>query len=87
VPLMPVWRNFFLRSGVRTGFSPLRRLDSAFMRKTTKKELLDMGIDLRDLDQSRTHQFLNHKIGHQCPLPGIAPSSTKDTAGDNGVPW
>jgi simple sugar transport system ATP-binding protein len=47
VPLMPVWRNFFLGNEVRKG--PL--MDIAFMRRTTKKELLDMGIDLRDVDQ------------------------------------
>jgi simple sugar transport system ATP-binding protein len=47
VPLMPVWRNFFLGNEVR------RRLgmDIEFMKRTTKKELLDMGIDLRDVDQ------------------------------------
>jgi simple sugar transport system ATP-binding protein len=27
------------------------RMDIAFMRRTTKQELLDMGIDLRDVDQ------------------------------------
>jgi simple sugar transport system ATP-binding protein len=47
VPLMPVWRNFFLGNEVRKG--PL--MDIGFMRRTTKKELLDMGIDLRDVDQ------------------------------------
>jgi simple sugar transport system ATP-binding protein len=47
VPLMPVWRNFFLGNEVRKG----PRMDIGFMRKTTKKELLDMGIDLRDVDQ------------------------------------
>ena len=47
VPLMPVWRNFFLGNEVRKG----PRMDIAFMRNTTKKELLDMGIDLRDVDQ------------------------------------
>ena len=47
VPLMPVWRNFFLGNEVRKG----PRMDIAFMRRTTKKELLDMGIDLRDVDQ------------------------------------
>jgi simple sugar transport system ATP-binding protein len=47
VPLMPVWRNFFLGNEVRKGL----RMDIAFMRRTTKKELLDMGIDLRDVDQ------------------------------------
>jgi simple sugar transport system ATP-binding protein len=47
VPLMPVWRNFFLGNEVKKG--PL--LDIGFMKRTTKKELLDMGIDLRDVDQ------------------------------------
>src|SRR5437016_5415713 len=47
VPLMPVWRNFFLGNEVRKGV----RMDIAFMRTTTKQELLDMGIDLRDVDQ------------------------------------
>ncbi|MBG0561448.1 ATP-binding cassette domain-containing protein [Actinoplanes aureus] len=47
VPLMPVWRNFFLGNEVRKGL----RMDIGFMRETTKKELLDMGIDLRDVDQ------------------------------------
>jgi simple sugar transport system ATP-binding protein len=51
VPLMPVWRNFFLGSEVRKRVGPLRRLDIDFMRKTTKHELLEMGIDLRDVDQ------------------------------------
>jgi simple sugar transport system ATP-binding protein len=51
VPLMPVWRNFFLGSEVRRGFGPLKRLNSEFMRHTAKHELLEMGIDLRDVDQ------------------------------------
>jgi simple sugar transport system ATP-binding protein len=51
VPLMPVWRNFFLGSEKRRGAGPLKRLDIGFMRSTAKKELLDMGIDLRDVDQ------------------------------------
>lgn len=50
-PLMPVWRNFFLGSEVTKGWGPFSRLDVDFMRKTAKKELLDMGIDLRDVDQ------------------------------------
>jgi simple sugar transport system ATP-binding protein len=51
VPLMPVWRNFFLGSEVRKGAGPLSRLDIGFMRRTTKTELANMGIDLRDVDQ------------------------------------
>jgi simple sugar transport system ATP-binding protein len=47
VPLMPVWRNFFLGNEVRRG--PL--LNVGFMKSTARKELLDMGIDLRDVEQ------------------------------------
>ncbi|MBD3008534.1 ATP-binding cassette domain-containing protein [Streptomyces sp. 5-10] len=51
VPLMPVWRNFFLGSEMHKGRGPLRRLDVEAMRTTTHRELLRMGIDLRDVDQ------------------------------------
>ncbi|MFY0409537.1 ATP-binding cassette domain-containing protein [Solicola sp. PLA-1-18] len=51
VPLMPVWRNFFLGSEPTTGFGPFKKLDVATMKKTTKSELAAMGIDLRDVDQ------------------------------------
>ncbi|MFI7494430.1 ATP-binding cassette domain-containing protein [Kocuria sp. M4R2S49] len=51
VPLMPVWRNFFLGSELTTGFGPFKRLDVAKMKEITKQELADMGIDLRDVDQ------------------------------------
>ncbi len=51
VPLMPVWRNFFLGSERCKGSGPFKRLDIPFMRETTKNELLSMGIDLRDVDQ------------------------------------
>jgi simple sugar transport system ATP-binding protein len=47
VPLMPVWRNFFLGNELRKGPA----MDLARMRRATKQELLDMGIDLRDVDQ------------------------------------
>ena len=39
VPLMPVWRNFFLGTEVRKGIGPVSGMDIAFMKKTTKKEL------------------------------------------------
>jgi simple sugar transport system ATP-binding protein len=51
VPLMPVWRNFFLGSEISKGFGPFRRLDVEFMKRTTKSELAAMGIDLRDVEQ------------------------------------
>jgi simple sugar transport system ATP-binding protein len=51
VPLMPVWRNFFLGSEPTRGSGPFKRLDVALMRETTRAEMLRMGIDLRDVDQ------------------------------------
>ncbi|WP_372343325.1 ATP-binding cassette domain-containing protein [Streptomyces sp. KL116D] len=51
VPLMPVWRNFFLGSEPTKGTGPFRRMDVDLMRRTTRTELLRMGIDLRDVDQ------------------------------------
>ena len=51
VPLMPVWRNFFLGSEISKGVGPFRKLDIDFMKSTTKSELSAMGIDLRDVEQ------------------------------------
>ncbi|MFB7991635.1 ATP-binding cassette domain-containing protein [Streptomyces sp. NPDC056002] len=51
VPLMPVWRNFFLGSEPTKGSGPFKRMDVDLMRRTTHAELLRMGIDLRDVDQ------------------------------------
>ncbi|MFE2753698.1 ATP-binding cassette domain-containing protein [Actinosynnema sp. NPDC059335] len=51
VPLMSVWRNFFLGSEPTTGFGPLRFLDRRRAREVTRTALADMGIDLRDVEQ------------------------------------
>ena len=51
VPLMPVWRNFFLGAELTKGYGPLRRLDIPEMKRISKAELAAMGIDLRDVDQ------------------------------------
>ncbi|MGW1714023.1 ATP-binding cassette domain-containing protein [Streptomyces sp. NPDC002156] len=51
VPLMPVWRNFFLGSEMTKGPWPVRRLDIEKMKQTADAELRNMGIVLDDLDQ------------------------------------
>ncbi|MEU6591129.1 ATP-binding cassette domain-containing protein [Streptomyces sp. NPDC046881] len=51
VPLMPVWRNFFLGSEMTKGPWPLRRLDIPRMKETADRELRNMGIVLDDLEQ------------------------------------
>ncbi|UXA16454.1 ATP-binding cassette domain-containing protein [Mycobacterium sp. SMC-4] len=49
VPLMPVWRNFFLGQELRKKSFPFS-LDANAMRATTLSELSKMGIDLPDVD-------------------------------------
>ena len=49
VPLMPVWRNFFLGQELRQKRFPWS-LDANAMRATTLSELSKMGIDLPDVD-------------------------------------
>jgi len=51
VPLMSVWRNFFLGSEPRKRFGPIKVMDRAQMKDVAKKSLADMGIDLRDVNQ------------------------------------
>ena len=51
IPLMSVWRNFFLGNEITTGWGPLRRLDTKKMKDLAKVQLLEMGIDLRDTGQ------------------------------------
>src|SRR3954454_23698080 len=51
VPLMSIWRNFFLGSEPTKGSGPLRRVDVRFAQDTMVSELKKMGIDVRDPDQ------------------------------------
>lgn len=51
VPLMPVWRNFFLGAELTAGVGPFARLRARQMRAITHEQLHRMGIDLRDVDQ------------------------------------
>ena len=51
VPLMAIWRNFFLGSEPTKGWGPFRRFDAEKAREVTRREMKDMGIDIRDPDQ------------------------------------
>jgi len=51
VPLMSIWRNFFLGQEIRTGFGPFKRLDVKTMMRITGEELTKMGISVPDLDR------------------------------------
>jgi simple sugar transport system ATP-binding protein len=51
VPLMSVWRNFFLGSEPTKGKGPLRRIDVKRAQSIMRDEMKKMGIDVRDPDQ------------------------------------
>lgn len=51
IPLMSVWRNFFLGSEPTSGWGPFKRFAVDDAKQTTKEELGKMGIDIRDADQ------------------------------------
>ncbi|CAA9293268.1 MAG: Inositol transport system ATP-binding protein [uncultured Corynebacteriales bacterium] len=51
IPLLAIWRNFFLGSEPTKGRGPFRRFDSDTAKRITRRELAAMGIDIRDPDQ------------------------------------
>ena len=51
VPLMSVWRNFFLGSEPTRRLGPLKWIDKAKAKRIAKDELMKMGIDIRDTEQ------------------------------------
>jgi simple sugar transport system ATP-binding protein len=51
IPLLSIWRNFFLGSEPTRGWGPFRRYDVEYATATTRDELGKMGIDIRDPDQ------------------------------------
>jgi simple sugar transport system ATP-binding protein len=51
VPLMSIWRNFFLGAEPRRRIGPFEWLDAATAKRIVRGELREMGIDIRDPDQ------------------------------------
>jgi len=51
VPLMSIWRNFFLGEEPTKGHGPIRWFDTGFAKKTSRAQMAQMGIDVRDPDQ------------------------------------
>jgi simple sugar transport system ATP-binding protein len=51
IPLMAIWRNFFLGAEPTRGWGPFRRFDAGRARGIARRELAAMGIDIRDPDQ------------------------------------
>ena len=51
VPMMSVWRNFFLGSEPTKGIGPLKWIDTKEAKRIAKDEMAKMGIDIRDTEQ------------------------------------
>ncbi len=51
IPLMSIWRNFFLGSEPTKGFGPFKTFDVEKAKRITREEMSKMGIDIRDPDQ------------------------------------
>lgn len=52
VPLMSVWRNFFLGSEPTKGIWPFEWIDTKGAKAIAKEEMSKMGIDIRDTEQA-----------------------------------
>ncbi|HEY8803117.1 MAG TPA: ATP-binding cassette domain-containing protein [Candidatus Dormibacteraeota bacterium] len=52
VPLMSIWRNFFLGSEPTIGFGPASKLNTRFAKRVMREEMQKMGIDVRDPNQT-----------------------------------
>ena len=52
VPLMSVWRNYYLGAEPVIGRGPFRRIDARACRAAVLRELNDLGIPLRDPEQA-----------------------------------
>jgi simple sugar transport system ATP-binding protein len=51
IPLLAIWRNFFLGAEPRVGWGPFRRIDRARCEAVVREELSRIGIEARDLSQ------------------------------------
>jgi simple sugar transport system ATP-binding protein len=51
VPLMSIWRNFFLGAEPTKGVPPFRWLDGQRAKAVVREQMHEMGIDVRDPDQ------------------------------------
>jgi simple sugar transport system ATP-binding protein len=52
IPLLSVWRNFFLGAEPCRGFGILRRIDVGYCERTARQELEQLGVLLRDSSQA-----------------------------------
>ena len=52
IPLMSVWRNFFLGSEPTKGWGPFKHIDAGLCDRIAREELGKMGIEIRDSSQA-----------------------------------
>ena len=52
VPLMSIWRNFFLGEEPTKGRGPLRRFDIPLAKQVSRESIGEMGVQVRDVDQT-----------------------------------
>lgn len=52
IPLMSIWRNFFLGNEPTTGHGPLRRINTRHAQTIMREEMHKMGIEVRDPNQT-----------------------------------
>ena len=72
VPLMAVWRNFYLGNEPTRGFWPFKGLRTKYAKESCKAELADMGIDIRDTEQPVG--TLSGGSARRCRLPALCTS-------------
>ena len=51
IPLMSIWRNFFLGAEPLRGWGPFRRIDSRHCGRVAAAELAELGVRVRDVGQ------------------------------------
>jgi simple sugar transport system ATP-binding protein len=51
IPLLSIWRNFFLGAEPCIGSGPMRRIDRAHCERVVREELANLGVQLRDSAQ------------------------------------
>ena len=51
IPLLSIWRNFFLGAEPCVGAGPFRRIDRAHCERVVREELAQLGVQLRDSAQ------------------------------------
>ena len=69
IPLLSIWRNFFLGSEPTKGWGPFRRFDVKKAKEITREEMSKMGIDVRDPEQPSGRSRAASASRSRSPVP------------------